>query len=64
MVKDHGHRLPPSFIWIITFFNGAFGYGNGAKYSGYAGKNTEPLYAEFCNFVQFHAFVNYLTHYY
>jgi len=30
------------------------------KFLGYVGTNAEQLCAEFCNFVQCHAFVNYL----
>jgi hypothetical protein len=39
-----------SFIRIITFFDGAFEYVDGAKFCGYVGTNAEPLSVEFCNF--------------
>jgi hypothetical protein len=46
------------------FFHEAIKYGNGMKFGGYVGTNAEPLCVEFCNFVQCHIFVNYLTSYY
>jgi hypothetical protein len=52
--------IPTSFIWIILF-DTVFKYDNGAKFLGYVGINTEPLCVEFCNFVQWNIFVNYLT---
>jgi hypothetical protein len=57
MVMD----IPTRFIWIIILFDGAFKYGDDAKLSGYVGTNAEPLYSEFCHFVQSHVFLNYLT---
>jgi hypothetical protein len=56
--------IPTSFIWIVNLFNEAFKCGDGGKFWGYAGINAEPLCVELCNFVQCHAFVNYLTSYY
>jgi hypothetical protein len=54
--------IPVSFIWIIILFDTVFiKYGDGAKFWGYVGTNAEPLRIEFCNFVQCHIFVNYLT---
>jgi len=54
--------IPKSFIWMIILFDEAFKYGDGAKFWGYVGTNTEPLCVQFCNFVQCHIFVNYLTY--
>jgi hypothetical protein len=59
IVRDHG--LPISLIRIIVLFDAVFKYGDGAKFRGCVGINAEPLCAEFCNFVQCHIFVNYLT---
>jgi hypothetical protein len=42
-------------------FDAVFKYGDGAKFCGYVGINAKSLYVEFCNFVQCHIFVNYLT---
>jgi hypothetical protein len=53
--------IPASFIWIIILFDETVNYGDGSECWGYAGTNAEPLCAEFCNFVQCHIFVNYLT---
>jgi hypothetical protein len=54
--------IPIRFIWIIILFDAVFiKYGDGAKFWGYVGINAEPLFVEFCNFVQCHIFVNYLT---
>jgi hypothetical protein len=53
--------IPISFIWIIILFDAVFKYGDGANFLGYDGINAEPLHVEFCNFVQCHMFVNYLT---
>jgi hypothetical protein len=55
--------IPISFIWIIILFDAVFiiKYGDGAKFWGYVGINAEPLCVEFCNFVQCHIFVKYLT---
>jgi hypothetical protein len=50
-----------SFIWIIILFDAVFKYGDGAKFWCYVVINAEPLCVEFCNFVQYHIFVNYLT---
>jgi hypothetical protein len=52
--------MPTSFISIILF-DEDFKYGNGTKFWGYAGTNTEPLFVKFCNFVQCLALVNNLT---
>jgi hypothetical protein len=52
---------PISFIWIIILFDTVFKYGDGVKFWGYVVINAEPLCVEFCNFVQCHIFVNYLT---
>jgi hypothetical protein len=53
--------IPKSFIWIIILVDAVFKYGDGAKFWRYVGINAEPVCAEFCNFVQCHIFVNYLT---
>jgi hypothetical protein len=42
-------------------FDAVFKYGDGAKFWGYFGINAEPLFVEFCDFVQCYIFVNYLT---
>jgi hypothetical protein len=52
--------IPISFL-IIILFDAVFKYDVGAKFWGYVGINTEPLCAEFCNFVQCRIFLNYLT---
>jgi hypothetical protein len=59
IVRDHGHTT--SFIWIIILFDAVFKYDDGANFLGYVGINAEQLCVEFCNFVQCHIFVNYLT---
>jgi hypothetical protein len=46
---------------MISLFDIYFIYGDGANGWGYVGTNTYPLYIEFCNSVQYHIFVNYLT---
>jgi hypothetical protein len=46
---------------IIILFDEAFKYGDGAKFICYIRTDTEPLCIEFCNVVQYHAFVYYLT---
>jgi hypothetical protein len=53
--------LSTSFILIIIFFDGVFEYGGDSKFWGYVGTNTELLWVEFCNFVQSHMFVSYLS---
>jgi hypothetical protein len=53
--------IPISFIWIIILFDAFFKFGGGAKFWGYVVINAEQLCVEFCNFVQCHIFVNYLT---
>jgi hypothetical protein len=53
--------IPTSFILIISLFNAVFKYSDGAKFLGYVVTNAEQLCVEFCNFVQCHIFVNYLT---
>jgi hypothetical protein len=40
------------FTLIIIFFDGAFEYGDSAKFWGYVEANAEPVCVEFCNFVQ------------
>jgi hypothetical protein len=50
-----------SFISIISLFDAVFKYGDGEKFWGYVVINAEQLCLEFCNFVQCHIFVNYLT---
>jgi hypothetical protein len=50
-----------NFIWIIILFDAVFKYGDGSKFWGCIVINAEPLCVEFCNFVQYHTFVNYLT---
>jgi hypothetical protein len=36
--------MPTSFfVWIIILRDEAFEYGDGAKFLGYVGTNTEPL---------------------
>jgi hypothetical protein len=45
-------------MWIIVLFDEAFKYGDGSKFWGYVGTNTEPHYVEFCSFVQYLMFVN------
>jgi hypothetical protein len=52
--------IPTSFIWIIILFDVVFKYGDGVKIWGYFMINAKQLYVEFCNFVQYHIFVNYL----
>jgi hypothetical protein len=56
--------IPTSLIWTIIFFGEIFKYGGISKFWGYFGINAEPLCVEFCNFVQWHTFVNYLSCYY
>jgi hypothetical protein len=53
--------IPTSSIWIVILFDAVFKYDDGAKFWGYVVINAEPLCVEFCNFVQCHFFVNYLT---
>jgi hypothetical protein len=53
--------IPISWIRIIILFDAVFKYGYGAKFWGCVGINAEPLCVEFCNFVQCHIAVNYLT---
>jgi hypothetical protein len=53
--------IPMSFIWIIILFDAVFKDDDGAKFGGCVVINAEQLYVEFCNFVQCHIFVNYLT---
>jgi hypothetical protein len=53
--------IPISFIWIIISFDAVFKYGDGAKFWGFVVINAEQICIEFCNFVQCHIFVNYLT---
>jgi hypothetical protein len=56
-VKDYGHGMPTSFIWIIILFDEAFKYSNSEKYQGYVGTYTELLCVELCNFEQYHIFI-------
>jgi hypothetical protein len=53
-------NIPTSFIWIIISFDAVLKYDDGAKFWGYVVINAEELCVEFCNFVQYHIFVNYL----
>jgi hypothetical protein len=53
--------IPTSFIWIIILFDAVLKYDDGAKFWGYVVINAEPFCVEFCNFVQCHIFLNYLT---
>jgi hypothetical protein len=55
--------IPASLIWISICFEEAFEDGKDAKWWGYVVTNAEPLCVEFCNFVQYQTFVNYLTCY-
>jgi hypothetical protein len=50
-----------SFIGTSVYFDEAFEHGAGAKFWGYVGTIPESLYVEFCNFVEYHTFVNYLS---
>jgi hypothetical protein len=50
--------IPTSFVWIIILFNEAFKYGESAKFLDYVGASPEPLFVEFCSFVQCHIVVN------
>jgi hypothetical protein len=61
-VKDKDIGLPTSFIWINVLFHKAFKCGDGTKFWGYVRTNAEPLYVEFCNFVQCHVLVYYVTY--
>jgi hypothetical protein len=45
----------------VILFDDAFKYDAAAKFWGYVGTNAEQPYVEFCNFIQCHVFVNYLT---
>jgi hypothetical protein len=56
--------IPTRFIWIVIFFDWANEYGGISKFWGYVGKNAELLYVEFCNFVQCHILVRYLSSWY
>jgi hypothetical protein len=58
IVRDHGHTYK---FYLNHYFDAVFKYGDGVKFLGYVGINAEPLCVEFCNFVQCHIFVNYLT---
>jgi hypothetical protein len=53
--------IPASFISIINFFDGAFECGGISKSCSYVWTNAELLRIEFCNFVQCHIFVSYLS---
>jgi hypothetical protein len=53
--------IPVSFISIIILFDANFNYGDGSKFWGYVVMKAEQLCVEFCNFVQCHIFVNYLS---
>jgi hypothetical protein len=59
IVKDNGHSyqfyLNHYFVWR------SFKYGDGVKSWGYIVINAEQLCVVFCNFVQYHIFVKYLT---
>jgi hypothetical protein len=54
-------HIVTSFTWIIVLFDKALKCGDDAKFWGYVGANAEQLCLEFCNFVQYHIFVNYVT---
>jgi hypothetical protein len=45
------------------FFEGAFEYGGISKLWGYVGTTAELICVQFCNFVQCHIFVSYLSCY-
>jgi hypothetical protein len=53
--------IPVRFIWMIILFDAVFKYGDGVKFWGYVVINAEQLWVEFCNFVQCHIFLKYLT---
>jgi hypothetical protein len=52
--------IPTRSIWIVIFFDGACECDT-SKFGGYVGTNTEQRCIEFCNFVQFHIFIRYLS---
>jgi hypothetical protein len=52
-VKDYGQT------YNFYLYYDTIKYGNGVKFLGYFGTNTELLCIEFCNFMQCHIFVNY-----
>jgi hypothetical protein len=58
MVWDCGRN---KFYLYYYLFEEAFKYGDGATFWGYVGTNAELLCVEFCNFVQCHILVDYLT---
>jgi hypothetical protein len=53
-------NIHTSYICMIALFDGAFKYGDVAKFWSYIGTNAEPICAAFYNFGQCHIFVNYL----
>jgi hypothetical protein len=58
IIRDHGHTYK---LYLNHFFYAVFKYGDGAKFWGYIVINSEQLCVEFCNFVQCHILVKYLT---
>jgi hypothetical protein len=50
-----------SFILIVILFEKAFNMAMVRNFQVNVGTNAEPLCVEFCNFVQCHIFVNYIT---
>jgi hypothetical protein len=61
LVQKEIMDIPTSFIWIVVLFDTVFKYGDGKKFWGYVVINAEQPCVEFCNFVQCHILVNYLT---
>jgi hypothetical protein len=50
-------------LFIVIWLDEAFKYGDGAKSSRYVGKKAEQDCLDFCNSVQCHILVHYLTFY-
>jgi hypothetical protein len=46
--------MPTNLFGIIISFDGASEYGDDVTFLDYVGTKAEPLYLEFCNFVQCH----------
>jgi hypothetical protein len=55
-----GSGISTSFIWIIILFDKAFKYDT-AKLWGYVWTNAEPLSVEFCNLVQCHILLLFMS---
>jgi hypothetical protein len=53
----------PTNSFVIIFSDRTLEYVDGWKFLGYVGTNAEPPCIEFCNFVHFRTFVNYLSCY-